>query len=50
VKPGSGYKLYIQNHMKDGPWVTLSTEHSWICGCADLFSVVKPMSPLWITL
>jgi hypothetical protein len=28
VKPGSGYKLYIRKHMKDGPWVTLSIEHS----------------------
>jgi hypothetical protein len=27
-KTGSGYKSYIQNHMKDGPWVKLNTEHS----------------------
>jgi hypothetical protein len=46
VKPGSGYKYYIQNHMKDGPWVKSNTEHSWTCGCVGLFSVVKPMSPL----
>jgi hypothetical protein len=28
VKTGSGYKSYIQNHMKDAPWVKLNTEHS----------------------
>jgi hypothetical protein len=28
VKPGSVYKNYIQNHMKDGPLVKLNTGHS----------------------
>jgi hypothetical protein len=50
VKPGSGYKSYIRITWRMAPWVKLNTEHYWTCGCADLFSVVKPMSPLWITL
>jgi hypothetical protein len=28
VKPGSGYKPYIQNHMKDDPWAKSNIEHS----------------------
>jgi hypothetical protein len=36
--------------MKDDPWAKSNIEHSWTCGCADLFSVVKTMNPLWITL
>jgi hypothetical protein len=50
VKPGSGYKNYIQNHMKDGPLVKLNTWRSWTCGYAGSSSAVKPMSLLWIPL